>query len=285
MDESYDIIEKKIDYINIDSYNMNLIPQNVTISTMSITCHLGTTFLLANIDKYMLLENNNIIAIKSAFGIRCLSFYYDKLKKPSKKTKSFFNQLTVIMRVNETEYMNVKLFKNGSIQITGCKKLSNCNIILNKLIERLNEIVCIKNNDIMEEIEFIQNKNSIVVSNFKINMINSNFSVNYSINRENLYKLLVDNKTQGRFEPGIHACVNIKYNISNGGLNSQDHKVSIFVFQTGNIIITGAKNANQINEAYNYIINLLTINKSKIMQKNISNLLNEIELEKIINNT
>jgi TATA-box binding protein (TBP) (component of TFIID and TFIIIB) len=283
MNETYDIIEKKIDYINVESYDMNSIPSNVTISTMSITCHLGTTFLLSNIDKYMLLETNNIIAIKSAQGIRCMSFYYDKLKKPSKKSKSFFNQLTIIMRVNENEYMNVKLFKNGSIQITGCKKLSNCNIILNKLINRLNEIVCIKNNNEMTEIEFIQDKNSIVISDFKINMINSNFSVNYSINRENLYKLLVDTNIQRRFEPGIHACVNIKYNIVNGGLNNQDHKVSIFVFQTGNIIITGAKNSYQIKEAYTYIINLLTINKSKIMQKNISNLLNENELDNIIN--
>ena len=44
---------------------MDLIPNNVNISTMSITCYLGTIFKLDNISKHMLLDKNNIIAIKS----------------------------------------------------------------------------------------------------------------------------------------------------------------------------------------------------------------------------
>lgn len=36
------------------------------ISTMSITCYLGTIFDLTNIEKYMILESDNIIAIKSS---------------------------------------------------------------------------------------------------------------------------------------------------------------------------------------------------------------------------
>ena len=64
-------------------------------------------------------------------------------------------------------------------------------------------------------IEDIDNGNSeeVKVYGFKIDMINSNFSVNYLINREILYNILLNNKVNCRYEPCIHACVNIKYSI------------------------------------------------------------------------
>jgi len=62
-------------YIDIESYNMNLIPQNVSISTMSLTCSLGTLFNIENIYKYMILEPDNVIAIKTGKGMRCLDNY------------------------------------------------------------------------------------------------------------------------------------------------------------------------------------------------------------------
>ena len=63
-----------------------------------------------------------------------------------------------------------------------------------------------------------------------------------------------------------------------------DKKVSIFVFESGNIIITGAKNVNNILESYEYISkfmeeNKLVIEKSKIcdlLRKNVNNELNEL---------
>ena len=63
------------------------------------------------------------------------------------------------------------------------------------------------------------------------------------MNRNNLFNILIEKKIPRRYEPGIHECVNIKYNIKNGKENGDDHLVSIFVFQSGNIIITGAKNS------------------------------------------
>ena len=81
------------------------------------------------------------------------------------------------------------------------------------------------------------------VINFKIDMINSNFFINYKINGEKLYKLLQREKMTCRYEPCMHPGVNIKYKLLE---NEEQKKVSIFVFQSGNIIITGAKNKNRI---------------------------------------
>jgi hypothetical protein len=55
-----------------------------------------------------------------------------------------------------------------------------------------------------------------------------------------------------RYEPlGGHSCVNIKYHYSKTEIPS------IFVFRTGSILITGAKNIIQINSAYDFITKIL----------------------------
>ena len=47
----------------------------------------------------------------------------------------------------------------------------------------------------------------------------------------------------------------------------------IFVFQSGNIIITGAKNSSNILEAYEYITNLLRKYKNSIQKSKIAEIL------------
>jgi TATA-box binding protein (TBP) (component of TFIID and TFIIIB) len=175
---------------------------------------------------------------------------------------------TTIVKINEDKFMNIKLFKNSSIQITGCKSLDDCNIGLNKIIKRLKEVYSyIDEEGEFIDIKFVENIEDIKISRMKIVMINSNFTINYCINREILYNILRNEHVNCRYNPSSHACVNIKFKSSN------DHKVSIFVFQTGKIIITGAKNLLQIKEAYNYIYTFLQKNKNKIIKKDISKLL------------
>jgi TATA-box binding protein (TBP) (component of TFIID and TFIIIB) len=50
----------------------------------------------------------------------------------------------------------MKLFKNGSIQMSGCKSISGINIGLNKLIVSLKEIKCKVENNIIVEKPFIE---------------------------------------------------------------------------------------------------------------------------------
>jgi len=262
------------DYININDYNMDKIPTNVSISTMSIGCNLGTSFNMKNIYDHLTLLNDNIIAIKSSEGIRCIEEFKSKFKSTNKNSKkNFYNQNTIIMHIDEDKFINIKLFKNGSLQMSGCKALSDVNIAIYKLITRLSEKIRIEESN--DFIPFVENIDDFRLVKFKIDFINSNFGVNYLINKANLYQLLTEQNILCRLS-AIHACVNIKHKISN------DIYISIFIFQTGNIIITGAKTAENIKEAYIFIVKFLNKNKSKIIKKDISKILSAEEIEEIL---
>lgn len=272
----YETEQKIIDYINIESYEMNTIPANVSISTMSLTCYLGTLFKMENIYDYMILELLNIVEIKSSKGRKYIKGYTPKSKKGN-----FFNQTTITMRVEENKYINIKLFKNGSIQMTGCRDLNHANIVINKLIYKLGERLIVEN----KEVTFVEEPKNLSVSKFKIDLINSNFGINYNINREQLYNILTKDGVFCRLS-SIHACVNIKFKSKT--LDDQETNtetlVSIFVFQTGNIIITGAKKAKQVKDAYNYIVHFLNKNKMNIIKKDINSILSNEEINDILNN-
>ena len=59
-------------------------------------------------------------------------------------------------------------------------------------------------------------------------MINTNFNIGYTINRDKLYKLLIQNFDSSRFkfENLIHAGVYIRFD-----------NINIFIFEKGSIII------------------------------------------------
>ena len=266
-----------IDYINIDNYNMDKIPEKVSISTMSFGCNLGTSFNMKNIYDHLLLSNSDIIAIKSSEGIKALDEFKLKFKSTNKNSKkNFYNQNTIIIRIDEEKFINIKLFKNGSLQMSGCKSLIDVNIALYKLISRLSEKLTIDIDNILSEITFVENINDFRLLKFKIDFINCNFAVNYLVNKTELYKLLIEQKISCMLSPN-HACVNIKYKISSS------IKISIFVFQTGNIIITGAKIAEHIKDAYVFIVKFLNKHKQQIIKRDISRILTIEEFEEIFN--
>jgi TATA-box binding protein (TBP) (component of TFIID and TFIIIB) len=278
-DEIIEIEENQFnDLININSFNMNILPANLSICTMSLACHLGTKFNVENIYKYLQLETNYIVAVKSPKGIRCMEGIKERFKSTNKNSKKVFsNQYTIIIQVSETKFLNVKLFKNGSIQMTGCKELSDANIAINKLIMKLGERLFVKDEDVLSEITFVDEPNNLKMSNFKIDLIVSNFGVNYLINKENLYKLLTEKNILSRLSVQ-HSCVNIKHKIQ----TEENVFISVFVFQTGNIIITGGKKAEHVTDAYNFIVGFLSQYKQKIMKKDISKLLNADDFKEIL---
>ena len=63
------------------------------------------------------------------------------LRKKRKKTrkKMFYNQATVHV-VHDNKIMNVKLFNNGKIQITGLKGVEQAPVLINKLLEYFQDL-------------------------------------------------------------------------------------------------------------------------------------------------
>jgi TATA-box binding protein (TBP) (component of TFIID and TFIIIB) len=294
-----------IDYINVSDIEIKDIPLGINVSTMSASCKLNTTIDITNIENYLILNTNDIITVKmSNDKIRTLETLKTKTKrkkkidsKPKNDTSKnhFYNQITVIVRVSNGNYkelsdepkINMKLFKNGSIQMSGCKTVKNINIALNKLVVRLSEIKAkIEDNKIIEK-KFIDNIKDITIKDFKINMINSNYQVNINIDRDKLYSLLNKKKIKCLYEPCIRACVIIKYTPIEDNIDQKI--VSVFIFQKGNIIITGSRSRNHILSTYKYINNILLTHIDEITKKNndddeheildlYSNIINEVKI-------
>ena len=278
-------------HIDIKLLDFTKINDKIKISTISGTCKLNVNILLENIYNYIELDIDNIVTVKYKGLIKSL-LKLKKKRKKKKKRNAFQNQLTLEIIPDKNLFPNnkisVKLFKNGSIQMAGIKSLEACNYVLNKLIDTLKkEYGIVNETNTITDIKFIDDIDGIKITNFKIDMINSNFNIGFRINRETLYNIIILNKIQCSFEPSIHACVNIKILPKKAIKN-----VSIFVFQSGNVIITGAKNVESIIEAYDFIIMFLNKHKKNIIQNEVSeslllkinknNLLNKLNKNNIV---
>jgi TATA-box binding protein (TBP) (component of TFIID and TFIIIB) len=157
---------------------------------------------------------------------------------------------------DENKKINTKLFTNGSVQMTGSKNILDNLTILNKLIECLKTTYNIDG----KEIKFVENPNSLKITDFKISMINTNFGIGNKIISENMLSVIKENNVpniKAKLKTDIHAALNIELIVN-------ESIVTILVFNTGNIIITGGKNSTHINTAYEYINNLIDNNNIKI---------------------
>lgn len=268
-----------LDLIDWKKHEVDNLPNGVSISTMCCSAKIGCEISIENIQNYLQLDKNDILSVKlNDSKIRTLLEQKVKNRRKKKvlkkgKTQKFYNQITVVIRIgtgscediNKEKSINVKLFKNGSIQMSGCKRIEEVNKVINKLIYRLKEVKGKKIDNVIEQIKFVDDSSKVNVNSFKIDMINSNYQVNLQIDRSKFYKLLLKKKISASYEKCIRACVIIKY--SPPVDNELEKEISVFVFQKGNIIITGAKSRNQVSSAYNYLNDILVEHADEISKK------------------
>lgn len=287
-----DDLKREADNIDIKAYHdarKFLEDNGIKISTITMNCSLGVVVNINSFAKYVVLDEDGILSVKH--GDRknpATNRTIIPLKKKQSK-RNFFNQVTIFMKPKNSSKINIKVFNNGSLHFTGCKNIDDFVCVTDNLIKILLKGVNIKGkNGENRHIRFINKSdiNKIRISNTKIRMINSNFKLQYKVDRKKLAYILKKNhnsRTTDReigyvdfkHKPnGGHSCVNIKYRYDN---KSQP---SIFVFQTGSIIITGAKTFFQIISAYHYIHMILKkyISQIKIIE------LDPLQVNEAINN-
>jgi len=263
-----DVINKNI-LNNFVEAKKFLTEHNITISTITLNCKLHTMIDVDTFAKNVILREDEIVSVK--FGNRKdpatnrTIVIIKAKKKPS--AKNFYNQVTILMKPMNNpsrNYINIKVFKNGSLQMTGCKDMDDFNNVTTTLIDVLKKGRDIKSKSgKTTHIDFVTEPEKIGIFDVKIRMINSNFKLDYKVDRKKLARLLRNkhgtkskDKEFGyiecKYEPsGGHSCVNIKYEYD------ENNRPSIFVFQTGSVIITGAKNLNHIIDAYKFIHRVL----------------------------
>jgi TATA-box binding protein (TBP) (component of TFIID and TFIIIB) len=245
------------------------------ISTMVITAHWGTQI---NLDSLFNASRNLIIPIwYPDIGIlKCEhknmvlgASHKDIFTNRKITSKSFFNQSTIVLRRKINEGMpeegwkevNVKLFANGGIQMTGVTSETFARGAIEWLLGLIKTL---------PESPFA---GPASIERFSVQLINTDYELDKYINQDALHKILINEynlfsmleKTiyQGvntKFfynsrnpKSGICECKNFCKGQGSGDGEGECKRITMSVFRTRRIIITGAREIKQIKAAYDFL--------------------------------
>ena len=274
--------------LSLDNEFENIKPESseLRISTMTGVCNISSKVNLNVIYNYLVLDKYIKYIEYGNFPTKGLKIKQISDKKANKK-KVFFNQITILISIDNHD-ANIKLFNNGSISMTGLKSEK----IGIKAVEYLISLIKIaKMDENNETIYAVNNKDECKLNDFKIVLINSDFYAGFEIKRSELHQLLInDYNIFSSYEPCIYPGVNSKFywnkeylnnkfrgkccctvscdGKGNGEGNGKCKKVTIATFQSGSIIITGARNLVQVRDAYNFINSVFKTHYNILKKKN-----------------
>ena len=254
------------------------------ISTLVTTGHLGTTIHLTKLfnqmkgilipigymsDGFLKMEHEAKVIGHSA---------RDMLTKRRVSDKTFFNQSTIVIRKKrndsaEMKEVNVKIFANGGFQMTGVTSEEFSKDVLNYMLNAFTALP--------EPIS----ETPLTIKKFSIQLLNSDYKMSALLKRAELHRILCqDYHLSSTLETTIYQGVNTKYYYNeasptkkgicmcprfcngqgDGTAIGQCKKITIAAFQTGSIIITGARNRPQLDEAYIFMNDILQTHRGTI---------------------
>jgi TATA-box binding protein (TBP) (component of TFIID and TFIIIB) len=151
--------------------------------------------------------------------------------------------------------VSIFIFPNGKVKAAGIQTINTIKIMIDELIETIRYI----NLPVVKDIETLD------VENIKHQMICSDFKIKpvtpepdgWCLKQEDLKNILVKQGYSATFSalsryPGI----NLKF----PSIIDHGKKISLFIFRSGSIIITGAKYPEDIAESYVFITGLIAAN-------------------------
>lgn len=128
---------------------------NHTISTITMSLQIpNCTLNLMNVGKYLEIDEN-IVGVKYNFGKSSIlkgkystcMYKKSKIKNEDKINKKlFYNQVSIVVSLNEQRTVNVKLFGNGSLHLTGIKQVEESTIVANIIFNKLLKLKTKKDN-------------------------------------------------------------------------------------------------------------------------------------------
>lgn len=268
----------------MNSSNVTFTP--LRISTLVTTGHLGTTIQL---DKLFEQFHQHVIPIgyydegflKIEYGEKAIGFSSrDILSKRKVSKNSFFNQATIVIRKTREDSssfkeVNIKLFANGGFQMTGITSENYSKNVLNWIINKFNTF----------ETSF--SSKPLSIEKFSVQLLNSDYKMNALVRRDELHKILSQKyRLFSTLETTIYQGINTKYyyneeSVRKNGIcwcdkpcNGQGDgktldnckRITIAIFQTGSVIITGARNMRQLDEAYHFINEIIKTHAPEVLK-------------------
>jgi TATA-box binding protein (TBP) (component of TFIID and TFIIIB) len=222
-------------------------------------------------------------------------------QKNKKDNEHFYNSCSIIVKPSiDVKCVNIKLFNNGKITLTGSKGefdgLNACNVLFEELK---------KEKLIFPDMDVSILKESKIID-YRITMINSDFNTKFKIDLLKLLDILnnAENNLFIKFNPEKYRGLIIGFfwneskKIQNGCCNcpkkckgkgngkgeGQCKKVTISIFKSGSIIITGGFLIRQIEDAYKFINNLLKKFYHDIIKLSILDFIDENDTELFLEN-
>jgi len=254
------------------------------ISTLVTTGHLGSTINLKQLfDQVpaMLIPIGYASEgiLKMEHGANVVGHAHrDMLTKRRVSDKTFFNQSTIVIRKRRTDTpefkeVNVKLFANGGFQMTGVTSEEFSRIVLEFMLQQF------------AALPIAISEKPLVVEKFAIQLLNSDYKMSALLKRAELHRILCHQyRLSSTLETTIYQGVNTKYYYNEASPTTQGicmcpkfcngqgdgtkigscKKITIAAFQTGSIIITGARNKRQLDEAYTFMNEVLQTHRETI---------------------
>ena len=236
-----------------------------------------TLDIIKNVSSEILFESLRISTITLCFNLNTnidtvkLSSCYE-----SKNNGKFYNSLIFNWhtKYQKKTVVSVKIFPNGKVQIAGVATIKSCAYIIRKINNKCKE--------------FYEDKETAKISNVKIAMINSDFKINNIVNLTNFCELLSNYSIQSNgnflsivYQPIKYPAINTKFICDTNKEHYYEHiykfslkkkydkSVSIMLFRSGSIIITGGNNLNDYLFTHKYLLNLIEKNnKTLFIDKN-----------------
>lgn len=255
------------------------VPTPYRVSTITCNGHIGTEVNLALFHRHIAITTPDIVMSATAPGFvysetspTDVRGVYPKRRRggAEKPRRLFDNQVTVIFYFRDAYMPNVKLFRNGNIHMTGVRTLNDGQHIVERMADEVRRI-----GDIDPAIAEVA---QVVAGQFKVRMINCDFAVPFLIRRKDLHHMLIGGPFHilSSFQPNTYPGVKIQYYYNNatttdgrcqctapccgrgiGHGEGECKKVTVAVFESGKVLVTGATTYDQVNEAYAFICKVL----------------------------
>jgi TATA-box binding protein (TBP) (component of TFIID and TFIIIB) len=188
--------------------------------------------------------------------------------KKKKGTDAFYNSFDIKISIFDQDIISnvsIYIFENGKVKIAGVKTINTINTTIEQIIDMINFVP-----------GSVEDPETLVAENVRISMVCSDFKIKpikddsdgWCLKQEHLKDLLVkDYNVSATFSPlAKYPGINCKY----PSCFDPEKRVSILIFRSGSIIITGGKYSKDILNCYNFIIDVITKNSETLFYYDIN---------------
>jgi TATA-box binding protein (TBP) (component of TFIID and TFIIIB) len=170
---------------------------------------------------------------------------YTVTLKPPDADKSFSN-CAILKFAGERNTVAVKIFSNGVLHVTGLVSVAEMEDVL--------DFVCA----IMDTI-YAKKLGTFQVHDFYVQMMNTNFSVQSRLDKKRVLEALVAKNLDAWIpdEASCHPGVQLRVHVTGRKGDKVKTYVSVFIFASGHVIITGVKSGAELALAYETVARVL----------------------------